>query len=105
MQRSVKHFTPRRRGERGGTGAAVEEVQEPGRSRGYRGYTKGHAAAAATRERHRERDREIYLLLPDAIKHFINESFQLLARDFTLTCPSIQGTVPYILYYMFLAAF
>lgn len=72
---------------RRGTGAAVGEVQEqePGRSR-----TKGHAAAAATPER----EGDIYLPLPAAIKHFINESFQLLARDFTL----YTGTEPNILY-------
>lgn len=103
MQRSVKHFTPRRRGERGGTGAAV------GRATGAREQQGTEATQKDMRrlqllESDTEREREIYLLLPDAIKHLINESFQLLARDFTLTCPSIQGTVPYVLYYMFLAA-
>lgn len=61
----------------------VSGEQKQGTGAGNRSCTKGHAAAAATRETVQR-----YLLMPDAIKHFINESFQLLARDFTLTCPS-----------------
>lgn len=63
--------------------------QKQGTAARNRSCTKGHAAAAATRE-----TVERYLPMPDAIKHFINESFQLLARDFTLShVPRQQGTI------------
>lgn len=68
MQRSVKHFTPRK---------------------AQTGWAGGTEAGAAQKDMRRlqpleRQSRDICLCL-DAIKHFINESFQLLARDFTLS--------------------
>lgn len=77
MQRSVKHFTPRRRGEAGNRSS----LQERGGNRS-RLQQRGVPEYAQKDMRRLQLLDERYLLIPDAIKHFINESFWIVSAWF-----------------------